>query len=240
MYSKEFCDIYNEYGWAYFSITMGQAILDYFKSNNIEIKRHLDLGCGVGTLCDFYYKQGINTTGVDINEYMIQKCKEKNSNINFVVNNIEKFISSEKYDLITMTCDVVNHILDEDSLKKIFYNIYNMLNDDGYLIFDIINSNKLILNKQIVSNRDNNINVYYYMTDQNNLINTNVKVVKDHTLVCEYDVLEKLYNDDLIKSMLEDSRFKLIKFASQILNEQQRFKDKNYIICKKEAGDLHE
>ena len=31
MYSKEFCNIYNEYGWDYFSITMGDAILKYFK-----------------------------------------------------------------------------------------------------------------------------------------------------------------------------------------------------------------
>ena len=26
MYSKEFCGIYNEYGWDYFSLTMGDAI----------------------------------------------------------------------------------------------------------------------------------------------------------------------------------------------------------------------
>lgn len=30
MYSKEFCNIYNEYGWDYFSITMGDAILKLF------------------------------------------------------------------------------------------------------------------------------------------------------------------------------------------------------------------
>ena len=29
MYSKEFCGIYNEYGWDYFSLTMGDAILKY-------------------------------------------------------------------------------------------------------------------------------------------------------------------------------------------------------------------
>ena len=46
--------------------------------------------------------------------------------------------------------------------------------------------------------------------------------------------------NDLIKSMLEESRFKLIKFTQQILNEQYCFKDKNYIICKKEIADLHE
>lgn len=55
MYSKEFCGIYNEYGWDYFSLTMGDAILKYLNKNNIKIKQHLDLGCGVGTLCDYFF-----------------------------------------------------------------------------------------------------------------------------------------------------------------------------------------
>ena len=135
-------------------------------------------------------------------------------------NKLQEF--NEKYDLITMTCDVVNHILKEDSLKKVFDNIYNMLNDDGYLIFDIINPSELVLNEEIVSNRGNNINVYYYITNQNDLINTNVKIEQDNTLVFEYDVLEKLYDDDLIKTMLKECHFKLVKFAPSILNEKYK------------------
>lgn len=77
MYSKEFCNIYNEYGWDYFSITMGDAILKYFQNNKKIIKNHLDLGCGVGTLCNFLYNKGIKTTGVDISKDMIELCKKK-------------------------------------------------------------------------------------------------------------------------------------------------------------------
>lgn len=53
MYSRDFCNIYNQYGWDYFSLTMGNAILKYFKLSNKIIYNHLDLGCGCGTLCDF-------------------------------------------------------------------------------------------------------------------------------------------------------------------------------------------
>ena len=233
MYSKEFCDIYNEYGWDYFSITMGQAILDFFKMNNIKIRSHLDLGCGVGTLCDYFYKQGIHTTGIDISNDMIELCKKKNNNVIFIVADMKEYTSDKKYDLITLTCDVVNHILDEDDLKKIFNNIYNMLNDGGYLIFDILNAKELPLDKEIVSNRDNGIDVYYNMTNKNDLINTNVKIKKVNEIVYECNVLEKLYADEVIITVLKDLNYKLIKFAPQILNESQRFKDKNYIICRK-------
>lgn len=54
MYDKKFSKIYEEYGWDYFSITMGEAILNYFKNNNIKINTNLDLCCGTGTLCNFF------------------------------------------------------------------------------------------------------------------------------------------------------------------------------------------
>ena len=223
MYSKDFCNIYNEYGWDYFSITMGNAILKYFEINNKIIKKHLDLGCGVGTLCDFLYNKGIKTTGIDISNDMIELCKTKNSNINFFVSDITKYSSEEKYDLITLTCDVVNHILKESELKLLLKNAYTMLNKDGYIIFDIYDKKYLPLNRNIVSNRDNDIKVQYYITE----------VIQNENLVFEYDVLEKLYDVEFIKQLLTKYNFKIIKAEKKILNEKQRFEDKIYIICKK-------
>lgn len=233
MYSIEFCNIYSEYGWDYFSITMGDAILKYFKINNKIIKNHLDLGCGVGTLCNFLYNKGIKTTGIDISNDMIELCKRKNSNINFIVSDMTKFISKEKYDLITLTCDVVNHILEENKLEILLKNIYNMLNEDGYLVFDIYDKKSLILNNDIISNRDDGIKVHYYITEKESLINTNVKVIQNEKLVYEYDVLEKLYDIEFIKELLIKCNFKIIKAENRIMNEKQRFEDKIYIICKK-------
>ena len=233
MYSKEFCNIYNEYGWDYFSITMGDAILKYFQNNNRIIKSHLDLGCGVGTLCNFLYNKGINTTGIDISNDMIELCKIKNNNINFFVSDMIEYVSKEKYDLITLTCDVVNHILEEEKLEMLFSNIYNMLNDNGYLIFDIYDKEQLDLNNDIISNRDDGIKVRYYITEQKSLINTNVKVMQNENLVYEYDVLEKLYDIEFIKKLLIKCNFKIMKTENRIMNEKQRFEDKIYIICKK-------
>ena len=233
MYSKEFCNIYNEYGWDYFSITIGDAILKYFQNNNKVIKSHLDLGCGVGTLCDFLYNKGINSTGLDISNDMINLCKKKYNNINFIVSDMTEYISLEKYDLMTLTCDVINHILEENKLENLFSNIYNMLNDNGYLIFDIYNKEQLTLNNDIISNREDDIKVHYYITEKKSLINTNVKVLKKDNLVHKYDVLEKLYDIDFIKKLLIKYNFQIIQSDSKILNEKQRFEDKIYIICKK-------
>lgn len=236
MYSKEFCNIYNKYGWDYFSITMGDAILKYFQINNKIIKSHLDLGCGVGALCNFLYNKRIKTTGIDISNDMIELCKRKNNNINFFVSDMTKYISKEKYDLITLTCDVVNHILEEDELETLFSNVYNMLNEDGYLIFDIYDKKQLTLNNNIISIRDEGIKVYYYITENDQLINTNIKALQNDELIYEYDVLEKLYDLNFIENLLNKYSFKLIKSEDRILNETQRFEDKIYVICKKESN----
>lgn len=71
--------------------------------------------------------------------------------------------SDSTYDLITITCDDINHILNEDSFDCMFKKIYNMLNNDRFFIFDIINKDKIEFNKPIINNRDNNIKVEYYL-----------------------------------------------------------------------------
>lgn len=233
MYSKEFCHIYNEYGWDYFSITMGEAILKYFEMHNKKIYNHLDLACGVGTLCNYLCDKKIKTTGIDISEDMINICKSKYKNISFSVADMTNYTSKSKYDLITITCDAVNHILKENKLESLFSNVYNMLNNDGYLIFDIADKSKLMLNSDIIVNRDSGIKIKYYITKKNSLINTNIRVMQNDNLVYEYDCLEKLYDIDFIKHLLIKYGYEIVRIANNILNEKQRFEDKIYIICKK-------
>ncbi len=109
MYSKEFCNIYNKYGWDYFSETMGKAILQYFNLNKISVVNHLDLACGTGTLCNYFYNHNFKTMGIDISGDMIDICKSKNNKIRFLVADMTTYNSNEKYDLVTITCDAINH-----------------------------------------------------------------------------------------------------------------------------------
>ncbi len=178
MYDKKFSKIYEEYGWVYFSITMGKAILKYFKNNNIKINTNLDLCCGTGTLCNFFYKQDIQTKGVDLSNDMINIAKRKNKNIKFVCGNALYYNDFNTYDLITLTCDAINHFLGKDELNKLFKNINELTKENGYLIFDICDNEKIEFNKEIIINRDNGIKVHYFITQKYNLVNTNVKVNK--------------------------------------------------------------
>lgn len=147
MYDKIFSKIYDEYGWDYFSLTMGKSILDYFKVNNIIIKNNLDLCCGTGVLCDFFYKNNIKIKGIDISKYMLQIAKSKNNNIEFKNENVLFYKDNKKYDLVTMTCDAINHLIGDGDLECLLKNVNKLLNKNGYFIFDVINKDKIDFNK---------------------------------------------------------------------------------------------
>lgn len=236
IYDKQFSEIYNEYGWDYFSLTMGNAILEFLEKNKIKIKNHIDLCCGTGTLCDLFYNNKIKTEGIDISEHMISLAKEKNKNINYYVYNVLKFHSKEKYDLITLTCDAINHLTDNNNIDILFKNISSMLNDNGYLIFDMYDDN-IKYNTELISKRENNINVHYYITKLQDKVNTNVKVKENEKVICEKDVIEKIYDKDYIKNKLYEYDIDLVQVEKSIGKEKQRFEDKLYFICKKNKGD---
>lgn len=233
MYDKIFSKIYDEYGWDYFSLTMGKSILDYFKVNNIIIKNNLDLCCGTGVLCDYFYKNNIKTKGIDISKYMLQIAKSKNNNIEFKNENVLFYKDNKKYDLVTMTCDAINHLIGDGDLECLLKNVNKLLNKNGYFIFDVINKDKIEFNKKIVSNRDNGIKVYYYITVKDNLINTNITVKENDNFIYKTNIIERIYDLNYINNKLEKNGFILMQAKDKILNEEQRFKDKLYFICKK-------
>lgn len=234
MYDELFSKIYKQYGWDYFSITMGKAIIEYFNKKNIYINSNLDLCCGTGTLCDFFCKNGINSKGIDKSKYMIKIAKENYPNINFIEQDVLKNIEiKEKFDLVTITCDAVNHFLEDNDLNILFSNVNNILKENGYLIFDIYDEQNIEFDKEIISSRENGIIVYYYITKKGNLINTNIIIKQYDKFIYETNVTERLYSLEEIKETLKKYNFVLEQSNDKILNEEQRVKDKLYIICKK-------
>lgn len=110
-----------------------------------------------------------------------------------------------------------------------------MLNDGGYLIFDMIDKDKIIFNNNITSNRSEDVKVHYYITNKEDLINTNIKVMQNNEKIYEYNVSEKLYTVEFVKKILFKYNFEILKAENSILNEKQRIEDKIYFICKKEV-----
>ena len=71
MYSNAFCKVYNEFGWNYFPRAFGEQLLEWIAKNNVTVNTSMDLACGTGILCEVLADSGIEASGMDFSEGMI-------------------------------------------------------------------------------------------------------------------------------------------------------------------------
>jgi SAM-dependent methyltransferase len=102
----------------------------------------LDMCCGTGfftkQLTDFKFK-----TGVDKSKGMLQIAKKTVKNTKFVLSDMTRYKSKNKFDLVLCLFDSINHLTKKTDWVKFFSNSYSNLNDGGWLIFDINTVTKL-------------------------------------------------------------------------------------------------
>ena len=143
MYSDAFCKVYNEFGWNYFPEAFGEQLLLWLEENQVKVKSSLDLACGTGVLCEILYAKGIDASGMDFSEGMIEIAKSRNSEISYEVADMITYRPEKKFDLVTCTGDAINHIMELSDVAKIFQNVYDYLAEDGCFIFDILSEKEV-------------------------------------------------------------------------------------------------
>jgi SAM-dependent methyltransferase len=190
----------------------------------------LDLACGEGTFCRELTKNGFNIEEVDLSKKQIEtaklKSEEEGLSINFYNENIINFKNDKKYDVITSWFDSLNYIIDKNDIKKVFKNVFSMLNDDGVFIFDMNTIHGLItvwndLPYYIFEDTDDLFEVHQSDYDyENNL--AYMKIIfflrqKDNNWEkFEEEHIEKGYKKTEIKDLLISVGFKEIYFYSKL------------------------
>lgn len=104
---------------------------------DVKGKKILDLGCGYGENDKYCRELGAkDILGIDISEHMIKIAKENNNDENIkykvmAMENINEIV--EKFDIVISSL-AFHYVKD---YEKLINDIYNLLNDDGVLIFSI-------------------------------------------------------------------------------------------------------
>lgn len=96
---------------------------------NVEGKRILDVGCGMGKLLELLKKKGIDADGIEISKYAWEKGLLKGLNIRH--GEIYSIDDNTKYDIIT-AFDLIEHIPD---IYKFLNKVLTLLKDNGVFIF---------------------------------------------------------------------------------------------------------
>jgi cyclopropane fatty-acyl-phospholipid synthase-like methyltransferase len=111
-----------------------EALYDVYRGelDDYEVSTLLDVGCGRGGFMERLISDGIKCKGIDLSQYMVEACKEKDLDAECIDIKDE----NGKYDAVVSIFDVLN-FMDKDSLTSFLNSVASVLNEEGVFIADI-------------------------------------------------------------------------------------------------------
>ncbi|UMT77088.1 class I SAM-dependent methyltransferase [Staphylococcus roterodami] len=150
---------YAEMSLVYDQLTQDQPYEKWYElvANNCENGSNiLDIGCGTGSLTVQLVNLG-QVTGMDLSIDMLTVASQKSTSVNWIEGDMTSFDLQQKFDVITIFCDSLNYLQDENAVIETFKNVYNHLNDSGVFMFDVHTVHKMMTlfnNQSYIDNRD--------------------------------------------------------------------------------------
>lgn len=225
------------------------ADLEFYKRWMPQNKnaRVLELCCGTGRLTIPISKDGYDISGVDITSSMLEQAKIKASEANLKIEFIEADIRAldlpEKYDLIFIPFNSIQHLYQNEDLFKAFRSVKNHLKEGGLFLLDCFNPNLDL----IVEGGRKQKEVAAYTTEDGREILINeimryesknqVNRIEWHFFINgEFDSIQnldmRLFFPQELDSYLEQNGFKIIhKFGSFKAEEFVDSSDKQIFVC---------
>lgn len=141
-YGSGFARIYNQ-RWSGFARQIAPLIQAFYETTSVAQanKTMLDLCCGTGQLSVHFLEQGYRVTGIDLSEAMLHLAKEnareyaEAGQAIFLHADATDFTLDEQCGLVVSTFDSLNHLPDEEALRRCFQCVSEVCN--GIFIFDL-------------------------------------------------------------------------------------------------------
>jgi SAM-dependent methyltransferase len=220
MYSEVFCKVYNEFGWNYYPEIFSQQLLQWLQENRVNPKTCMDLACGTGVLCRILQENGIEASGMDFSQGMIQIARQESPHIHYDVADMITYRPEKQFDLVTCTGDALNHIMELADVERIFRNVFAYLSPGGYFIFDILNENEVSTSEPFEMDFTDSIRVWFQMTrPEEKQVNLKIRVFEDGKLQLEENIREKVHDLDTVCQLLRCSGFRVVRRADRLLDD---------------------
>jgi SAM-dependent methyltransferase len=141
-YGQGFARVYNT-RWDSYAKQVAPLILDFYVATKIGQKNKsvLDLCCGTGQLAVHFLQKGFKVVGIDLSEHMLYFAREnarqyvESGQAEFLPGDASDFTLDERFGLVVSTYDSLNHLEDEQALRRCFQCTHAV--SDGYFIFDL-------------------------------------------------------------------------------------------------------
>jgi len=192
-------------------------------------RRVADFGCGMGTYATQLAEKGADVTGIDFSETFIQHAKEvakqKEMDINYVLQDYLEFETEERFDLITLLlCDFC--ALSPSQRKTMLKKFYKFLKPDGSVLIDVYSLNAFNQREEAETYEHSRLNGFWspenYYCIQNTFKYDEEKVVLDKYTIIEKERTRIAYNwlqyysEDSLRKEFEENGFKVEGFYSDV------------------------
>lgn len=195
-----------------------------------------DLGCGVGRHAIEIASRGIQVVGIDYVEENINKAnttvKEKEiKNIEFEKGDCRYYSNEKKASLVICLYDVIGTFSTNDENKKIIQTAYDLLKNNGYAIFSVMNyettianaKNKFSFSKEpnklltlpasnIMEKTGNIFNSDFYLVDEEtHVVYRKEQFTSANKLPVELIVKDKRFTQSEIVAMCKEVGFSVVE-----------------------------
>jgi len=187
-----------------------------------EKDKILDLCCGIGRHAIEFTKRNFIVSGVDRNEYFIEKCKkrakEENLNIEFIKSDIRSFVRKNEFDAIINIFTSFGYFENIDDDRKVIKNCFDSLKEGGKFLIDMNGKETLA---RIFRQRDwYRVNDYIVLEERRILddwekIESKWILIKNNEIK-EFKIILRLYSAFEIKSLFRDCGFRNIEIYGDL------------------------
>ena len=207
-----------------------------------HISNAYDLGCGTGRHSIELAKKGIGVLGIDYVSQTVKKANEVIDSLkhagDLTLNNIQiieadcrYYENEKKADLVLCLYDVVGSFASDDDNKSIIRTAFNLLSDNGYAVFSVMNytltldiavhkfkfdENPSVLLELLPSSiMETSGNIfdpnYYYVDTNTRLVYRKERFSKGFDLPVELIVRDRRFTIDEIVEMCREEGFDIVE-----------------------------
>lgn len=217
MYNHLFCRVYNAFGWNEYPRVFGEALLQWLRLNGVHAASALDLGCGTGVLCETLHDAGIDTLGVDLSQEMIAVARNRAPELDYRVADMVSFETDRAFDLVTCTGDALNHVTDLRNIRRVFQNVHHALAPGGLYVFDLLKADE-VPDEPFEAPFSDSLTVRFSATrDADDHTTLVIDGYENGALKFSERIHERLYDVDVICSMLRETGFEVLQCADHLL-----------------------
>lgn len=180
-----------------------------------------ELGCGTGTLTNYFAGKDIDVIGIDNSDQMLAIAKEKSAaqglDVLYLLQDMQDFELYGTVDSIYSACDSMNYIIEDEELLQTFKWVNNYLEPGGLFIFDINSQYKyeeILAQNTFAYNMEEASYIwenYYEKEEQINEYLVTFFVKEEDKKYTKFEELhhERMYTLETIKGLLEQAGMRM-------------------------------